>query len=337
MEPLAIIRRSGLGLFGTLLGALLLAAVARATELGVGGSAPALVIHDADETLRSWCRTDDTGHLWLTLPGGARFELVTSTADPAIANPGDGRFHPFEAAEVHAALTELDYPVDGMRAHVFVLPYPRRAGLESAAGPGLILLAPGVRPLSREQQHAEFVHELGHVVQYAKLPDGDGADWATYRRLRGIEDATRYSADAPHDQRPHEIFAEDFRALFGGAAANYSGTIENASLTPPQEVPGLRTFVLSLVGASLQAHLAVSPNPSHGVVVFARAGESMAVLDVFDVSGRRLATVPAAAVAGGTEWHWDGRDVRGTRPGPAIVFARERTAAATTVRLTLIP
>lgn len=337
METPAILRRTGLGLLGTALGALMLAAVAHSTELGAGATSGALAIHDADETLRDWCRADSEGRLWFEPAGGVRFELVTSVLDAAIANPGDGSFHPFERAEVEAALGELAYPVSGLRVDVFILPYPRRSGLESAAGPGLVLLSPGVRPLTREQQHAEVAHEIGHVVQYAKLPDSDSEGWTAYRRLRGIEDGTRYSGTASHENRPHEIFAEDFRALFGGATANYSGAIENAAITPPHQVDGLREFVLALAGPVLRARLTGAPNPSRGAVTFARSGASLAVVDVVDVSGRRVATLAPRAVAGGTEWRWDGRDARGTARGPAIVFARERIAGATATRITLMP
>jgi hypothetical protein len=43
--------------------------------------------------------------------------------------------------------------------------------------------------------------------------------------LRGL-DASRYQANAVHALRPHEVWAEDFRALFGGAIATSNGTIE---------------------------------------------------------------------------------------------------------------
>lgn len=337
MDALSILRRSGLGLLGTALGALMLAAVAHSSESGTSGGAGALTIHDADETLRQWCRADGDGRLWLEIGADARFELVTSIEDAAIVNKGDGAFHPYERAQVEAALAAVDYPVGGLRIDVFILPYPRRAGLESAAGPGVILLSPGVRPLSREQQHAEFVHELGHVVQYAKLPDADTEGWADYRRLRGIEDAARFHEGASHECRPHEIFAEDFRALFGGATANYSGAIENASLTPPAQVAGLREFVLSLDGPALAVRLAATPNPSRGAVTFARAGTSRAPVDVIDVSGRRVATLEPYAVSGGTEWRWDGRVGSAPAPVPTILFARERAAGGGVARITRLP
>ena len=120
--------------------------------------------------------------------------------------------------------------------------------------------------MTREHQHAEFVHELGHVVQYALMPDPDQERWSRYRLLRGIEDAETFSSTSPHADRPHEIFAEDFRALFGGATANYSGSIENASLESPQRVAGLESFMRELVGPALVSTLQSYPNPSRRAV-----------------------------------------------------------------------
>ena len=314
--------------------ALLAARGAAANELGAGGSATGLVIHDAAETLRDFCSTDADGRMWLEVPGGVRFELITSTTDPAIGNPGDGAFHPFDAAEVRAALAGVRFPLGTLRADVFILPYPRRGGLESAAGPQLMLLSPGVTPLAREHQHAEFVHELGHVVQYQLMPDADAGAWQAYRRLRGIEDPTRYAASSVHADRPHEIFAEDFRALFGDGLANYSGTIENASIASPGAIAGLDTWMRSLDDASLPAvALRAAPNPGRGPLRFTRTAETQAPLDLFDLAGRRVATVAAFAHAGVTEWIWDGRDASGKAPEAAVLFARVREPNAATVRV----
>jgi hypothetical protein len=295
-----------------------------------------IVIHDAQETLRDWCRLDSQGVLWFVLPGGMSYELVTSAADPVISNHGDGAFHAFDAGEVSAALAAVSYPLGGVAAEVFILPYPRRAGLSSAAGPGLILLSPGVYQVSPEQQHAEFVHELGHVVQYARLPDQDAASWSRYRTLRGITDASVYSDNAAHADRPHEIFAEDFRALFGGPLANSTGNIENASLAPPTQVAGLADFMLQLAGTPLGVTLGARPNPARGSVFFSRKGSATVALDLFDLAGRRLATVAPEAVSGGVRWSWDGRDESGRRAGPGVVFARARDGSASAC-VTLLP
>jgi hypothetical protein len=319
--------------------AVLLVVPARANELAVSilPTSGHIVIHDALETLRGWCHSDSRGVLWLVLPGGTSFELVTSAADPAITNHGDGSFHSFDAAEVRAALAAVRYPLDGVAADVFILPFPRRAGLTSAAGPGLILLSPGVYPVPREQQHAEFDHELGHIVHYARMPDQDVASWDRYRTLRGITDSSTYSSQSlTHADRPHEIFAEDFRALFGDALANSTGNIENDSLTPPTQVRGLADFILSLTGAPLTVTLGVHPNPARGPVIFSRKGSTAVALDLFDLAGRRLATVTPEVGADRQRWSWDGRDESGRRVGPGVVFARVRDGSAS-ARVTLRP
>jgi len=300
--------------------------------------ADGLVLHDAAETLRDFCQRDEAGTLWLVLPSGVRFSLIESVDDPAIANHGDGAFHPFEPAVVAEALREVRFDLDGVRADVFMLPFPRRGGLESAAAPGVIMLSPGVWPVSVEQQHAEFVHELGHVVQYTLMPDADAARWDRYRDLRGIDDATVYTATGMHADRPHEIFAEDFRALFGGATANYSGTIENPTLTYPTLVPGLESFFRDLVGTRL-AGILVRPaaNPARAIVRFEGSTFDAGALDIVDVTGRRLATVRPVRTAAGAQWTWDRRDLRGERVGPGIVFARPRGTAGAGVRVVLAP
>jgi hypothetical protein len=317
--------------------ALALVAPARANEVQASSHAAGIRIHDATETLRQYCSTDADGRTWLALPGSARLELITSTADPAIANPGDGTFHPFDESAVRAALAAVRYPLEGLNVEIFLLPFPRRDGLESCAGPGLILLSPGVGPLAPELQNAQLVHELGHVVQYRWLPDGDPR-WADYRDRRGIEDPQIYSAVAAHANRPHEIFAEDFRALFGGSLATYSGSIENALLAYPSQVPGLATFLLALPTGDPAATLhRIGADPARGTVLFAAGSSAAATLDLFDVVGRRLVTLVAAGSGGERHWSWDGRDERGARVPAGMVFARLRGTPGATARFTWLP
>jgi hypothetical protein len=333
MEPRTPSIRS-LALAGALL---LLATSAGANELRAASSRVAgIVVHDAAETLRDYCQRED-GRLWLVLPGGMRWELVTSTDDPAVANPGDGEFHAFEASEVAAALSEVRFPVAQMSAEVFLLPYPRRESLVSAAGPGLILLSPGVRPLSREHQHSEFVHELGHIVQYALLPDSDTEDWSRYMALRGLE-PDLYTADGPHADRPHEIWAEDFRALFGGVAATSNGTIENPTLAYPTGVAGLDTFIQGLLAAlpDMPATRLLAASVSHGAMSFSRFGTRASALDVFDASGRRLASLPPTVGAVAVSWTWDGTDRLGRVVRGEMVFARARDGLGGTVRVAVV-
>ena len=304
---------------------------APANEIAARSTASGLRIHEPDEVMRDFCRREEDGSLWLVIPGGATWELVTSTMDGAIANPGDGSFHPFDAAEVEAALSQVRYPLDGLDADIYLLPYPRRGALDSGAGPGLILLSPGVAPISAPQQHAEFVHELGHVVQYRWMPDSDDR-WSDYRNRRGIEDASVYSSASIHANRPHEIFAEDFRALFGGTLATYSGSIENAALQPPAAVAGLDGFLRGLVSTSPIASQLVVANPARGAVTFALAQGVAAPLDLFDVAGRRIATLAPVASGAQTTWRWNGR---GAAAG--ILVAKLRGSARAARRLSWMP
>src|SRR5438876_12383531 len=96
---------------------------ASSDELGAAGGARALTLHDADETLRDFCARDAQGRLWLELPGGARYELVTTVTDPAIANPGDGAFHTFSGDEVRATLAQVGprFPLASIHADILIL------------------------------------------------------------------------------------------------------------------------------------------------------------------------------------------------------------------------
>lgn len=310
---------------------------ARANEVQSVERGTGFTIHDASETLAQYC-TWDGGKLYFAMPGGERTELITSTSDAAIANPGDGRFHPYDAAQVRAALDAVRFPLAHVSAEIFILPYPRREGLESAAGPGLILLSPGVRALPVELQHSEFTHELGHVVQYALLPDANKADWARYRSLRGIADEQRYTATSEHANRPHEIFAEDFRALFGDAQANYTGSIENSEIARPAAVNGLADMMTALAAAPVAATaLKVVSSMPHGSVMLARNGAGLATLDVFDVMGRKVASVEPTADAMGCHWEWDGRATTGQHVQPTVLFARARDGRGGAAKIVRLP
>ena len=164
----------------------------------------------------------------------------------------------------------------------------------------------------------------------------------TYRELRGIEDGSVYSARAKHHNRPHEIFAEDFRFLFGGKTANYSGTIENRDLDLPDTVPGLREFFLSLADPRRLAHiqptqrLIAYPNPATGPVRLSLTGAAGAesgsqILDVFDVQGRVV-----SRIGQNSDLHWDGRDAGGAPITPGIYFLRIRRSGQAWVGKVLI-
>ena len=166
-----------------------------------------------------------------------------------------------------------------------------------------------------------------HVYQYRWMPDDDNRSWERYAAMRGIQDRSVYNSAGIHKDRPHEIFAEDFRALFGGSLARYSGSIENPTLAPPTSVAGLADFMVDLAAANRAwagAALACFPNPSNRSVSFSRPNGVAVPLDVFDLTGRRIVTLAPSTNAGATAWRWDGTDLGGTTVGPGVFFARPR-------------
>jgi hypothetical protein len=318
-----------------------------------GGSAAEVRIVGAEEVLDRFCFSQG-GRLYLSLPGVLPQELITSTEDPAVAQKGDGVFHPLDRGAVEDALRGLDFPVDRVDAAVYVLPYPRRAGLESAASHGAIFLAPGVWPVAATTVHSVVAHEFGHVVQRALAPVGSPA-WSEYLRRRGLgADESGAAANGPHAGRPVEIFAEDFRALLGGELARGDGSVENATLVAPAELPGLADFLrdlperarrTALTGAFATGRsIAAFPNPfRHAVTLSAAPALAIGGLagqrtfQVLDVRGRvvRKESVPVAG-DGSVTWRWDGLDGSGARlaAGSYFVNAEGESGRATRIVLT---
>lgn len=168
--------------------------------------------------------------------------VVTDIGDPSIVNKGDGRFHPFPRLLVVQALAALEHRSLTMSVTIYLLPYPRRGGLTSATVGTELFLSPHVLPIQPETAHYIVAHEMGHAFHNWFLP-GDSVQWERYCRLRGITDESKFNASANHAYRPKEIFAEDFRVLFGGAAARFGGIVENAELRNPEQVAGLAPFM----------------------------------------------------------------------------------------------
>jgi len=293
-------------------------------------AAAAVTVHAANEVLAEWT-VHHGDALFFHGPLGEEWQYITDIGDPAIVNKGQGGFFPPDPAAVQGAIDAVEYPLQGINVDVFILPYPRRDLLPSNAGDGCIYLSPGVAPISSQQLHALVAHELGHIVQHQLMPDGDRGGWADYRALRGITDTATYNENAIHKNRPHEIFAEDFRFLFGGALANYSGSIENPDLALPNRVAGLEDFLLGLASATasvndlpVRGSLRVFPNPTRGAVAVAFTQGSPVTgvpltLQVFDVQGREVAR---REIVGGSPAGWDGRQENGAAAPPGIYFVR---------------
>jgi hypothetical protein len=268
----------------------------------------------------------------LQVDSSTHYRLVTSVADPAIVNKGDGHFHPMSVPAVVEALRAIHLQNAGLHLDVYVLPYPRREVLDSSAREGMILLSPGVRDVSDYAVHFTVTHEVGHIYQYRWLPDQDGAEWRRYASMRGITDDAVYSNASLHKNRPHEIFAEDFRFLFGGEMSTYSGGIENDALALPSNVPGLQEFMRELSdvrhASRPAAEIVPAPNPFNPSTEIqvqfrdAPVGER-AQVRVYDAQGHQVRQLFDGSLGSSSlRLHWDGRQDAGDRASSGVYFAR---------------
>jgi hypothetical protein len=69
----------------------------------------------------------------------------------------------------------------------------------------------------------------------------------------------------------------------------------------------------------------------------ARGGAGAATLDVFDVAGRKVASVEPIADANGVHWSWDGRAATGERIVATVLFARARDGRGGVARIVRLP
>ena len=302
-------------------------------------SAPSIRVIPSHDVLEHYTTETPGGDLLFAQPSGVTVKFVTNPNDPEIINPGSGAFHPPSTDLVVSAIESIDpLALRALIADIFILPYPRSGLLSSSAGDDDIYISPGVMPYADVHVHFLVSHELGHCLHRQLLKDDDEEGWAAYRRIRGIEDE-RFDDRGPHAYRPREIFAEDFRVLFGSDLARGDGSVENPEIVPPDHVPGLREYFEGLLqGASAPSALAdtgprwsMSPNPLRpGASLLLRANATPnhtgdLEVDIFDLNGRRVAQSSARPV-GGNRWFVDfeGRDEGGRNLPSGAYWARVR-------------
>jgi len=166
-----------------------------------------------------------------------------------VRNLGAVQMQAVDAGEYRRALDEVSFPVEKLGCYrVYFLGYRLKnypATMALSFMDGSVVVFGTYFPLPAERTAQLAVHELGHDVDFKLM---DKARWNEYKKLRGLMDSTIYNDTTPvYENRPQEIFAEDFRLLFGGEKARAIPHMNNM-LPNPQKVEGLKEFFLELAG-----------------------------------------------------------------------------------------
>jgi hypothetical protein len=281
----------------------------------------------------------------IQLPDGRMIPVITDISDPSIYNKGDGRFHPFTAALVDHALGEITHPDLHMDATIYLLPYPRRGVLVSSTTGSEMFLSPGVLDIESAVASFTIAHELGHVFHNRFMP-ASSSRWHDYRALRGISDESRFNDFAAHAYRPHEIFAEDFRVLFGGPDAFFGGHVENTSITEPERIAGLPAFYTRVVRAEVRQTIDAtsSPNPFNPETEIrvtlpadARSPGEPVTVRVYAVTGALVRDLYDGRATGDFAVRWDGTDRGGVHVASGTYYAQIRAGGESrTLKLVML-
>lgn len=284
----------------------------------------------------------------IPLDDGRYLCVVTDIDDPSISNKGDGSFHPFSEERIIEVLESISHPNLDIDVQIYILPYPRRNLLVSSTSGRAVFLSPHVLEIHPVVCAYIVSHEIGHVFHNAYLPD-DSPLWGRYRQIRTITDTWKYSATSAHAYRPAEIFAEDFRVLFGSVEATFGGRVENPELPSPLVVAGLKEFFTGLGGTPVASGPKVRatsyPNPFNpdteirinipNEILIARENVTVRI---YDVRGALVTEIYSDVPTGENLFvHWDGRDQRGNSVASANYFALiEAGRTRTTLKLILL-
>ena len=295
-----------------------------------GITATVFTAEDLAARLTTW-----QGSPAIQLPDGRMVPVITDISDASIYNKGDGSFHPFTSGLVDHVLGAIRHPHLPLETRIYILPYPRRGVLASSTSGNEMFLSPHVRDIEPAVAAYVIAHELGHVFHNKFVPAGSSR-WSEYRDVRGISNESTFNDLAAHAYRPREIFAEDFRVLFGGDEAFFGGHVENTDIAEPASVPGLSDFyVRAAQNTELRQRITAtsSPNPFNPeteirVVLAPDASYSDNVsVRVYSVTGALVRDLYNGAAAGDFSVRWDGTDMRGTQVASGTYYAQIRTGA----------
>lgn len=173
---------------------------------------------------------------------GYEFEVSPSnTAGPL-------KMQAVDDAEYMAALREVQFPLEAVGEYkIHFLTYKLKNNFSTLAlsfEDGSVVVFGTYAALSQEKLHRLAVHELGHEVDFSLM---NNEKWTEYKKLRGISNEKVYNNYTEvYENRPQEIFAEDFRLLFGGDASVIAEHL-NSELKSPDQIPELKEFFLSLI------------------------------------------------------------------------------------------
>jgi hypothetical protein len=301
----------------------------------------------SSELLESRLTADIFGPI-IPLDDGRVLRVIIDIDDPSIYNKGDGEFHPFPEYRVLEVLEGISHDNLELPVTVYILPFPRTNLLVSSTSGNAVFLSPHVREIDPVVCAYIVAHEMGHVFHNSYMPDGSRA-WEKYKRIRDITDPLVFYATASHAYRPKEIFAEDFRVLFGGVDAAFGGRIENPELASPVLVAGLQEYIAGVGGPRIVSRSIVRvssyPNPFNpeteiSVVIppeIVQARERVTVR-IYDVSGALVRELYSDVPSGESLFvRWDGRDQGGNGVASAHYFALiEAGEARATIKLVLL-
>lgn len=176
---------------------------------------------------------------------GMKFELST------LQRLGVREIKEVDSNEYQKALDEVRFPLELIGDYkVYFLNYKLNGDLNARALSFMdnsVVVFGTYWNMDKAGIHNLAVHELGHQIDF-KLMNQE--KWNSYIKLRAIENQIIYNNNSEfHYNRPQEIFAEDFRSIFGGEEARNAPHV-NSALKNPNEVEGLKEFFLSLVNVN---------------------------------------------------------------------------------------